>query len=57
MTMKEVCERVGLSRQTIVRWEKAGRIPPVPRDYKNDRVFTGEDVKRILKIKEEVHNA
>jgi len=55
MTMREACETVGLDRQTIARWEKAGRIPAISRDYKNARVFSEDDIKRIKKIKEEMH--
>ena len=54
MTMREAVARVHLSRQTLIRWEKAGRIPPPRRDYKNDRVYSEEDIQRIIDIKEEI---
>ena len=51
LTMKELCQRLGISTRTLLRKEKNGEIPPLPRDPRNAyRRFTEEDVLRLQLI-------
>ena len=47
-TMKEACERIGVSRHTLLRWFREGKVADVPRSRRNNyRQFRDEDVERI----------
>jgi excisionase family DNA binding protein len=47
-TMKEACERIGVSRHTLLRWFGEGRVAEVPRSRRNRyRQFREEDIERI----------
>jgi DNA-binding transcriptional MerR regulator len=49
--MKEACRRLGISPRTLLRKEKSGEIPPLPRDPHNGyRRFTEEDILRLQLI-------
>jgi len=51
LTMTELCQRLGISTRTLLRKEKNGEIPPLPRDPRNGyRRFTEEDVLRLRLI-------
>jgi DNA-binding transcriptional MerR regulator len=51
LTMKEACRRLGISPRTLLRKEKSGEIPPLPRDPHNGyRRFTEEDILRLQLI-------
>jgi DNA-binding transcriptional MerR regulator len=51
LTMKEACRRLGISSRTLLRKEKSGEIPPLPRDPHNGyRRFTEEDILRLQLI-------
>jgi DNA-binding transcriptional MerR regulator len=51
LTMKEACRRLGISPRTLLRKEKSGEIPPLPRDPQNGyRRFTEEDILRLQLI-------
>ncbi len=39
-TTAEVCERYGISKSTLFRWEREGIISPPERDRHNYRVYT-----------------
>jgi predicted site-specific integrase-resolvase len=43
----EVCQKVGVSRQTLNRWLKSGFLPSICRDRKGWRLFTEEDINAI----------
>ncbi len=45
MTIKEVCERTGLSQDTVRYYEKAGVIPGVNRSCGGTRCYSEEDLK------------
>lgn len=46
--MKEACERIGVSRHTLLRWFTQGRVGEVPRSRRNRyRQFRDEDIERI----------
>lgn len=46
-TVKEVLELVGISRNTLYNWEKAGKIPVAHRNVSGHRVYTEEELQRI----------
>lgn len=46
-TTKDVIAAVGISRLTLYRWLAAGKISEVPKDYKEHRLFTQKDIKKI----------
>ena len=43
----EVCQKVGVSRQTLNRWLKTGLLPSLHRDRKGWRLFSQEDINII----------
>ena len=44
----EVCQMVGISRSTLLRWLSSGIVNDVPpRDRRGWRLFTQADIKRI----------
>jgi excisionase family DNA binding protein len=43
----EAAKRLGISRQTLLRWFAQERISEVRRDHNNWRVFTEQDLERI----------
>jgi predicted site-specific integrase-resolvase len=43
----EVAKLAGISKNTLLRWLKAGRVPEVARDRNGWRIFSEEDVARI----------
>ncbi len=50
-TTKEVIGKVGIARATLYKWLKEGKILDVWRDRNNYRIFTKDDVRRILNYK------
>jgi len=46
----EAAKELGLSKSTLLRWFREGRIPDVKRDRNNWRVFTTADIERIRKV-------
>ncbi len=43
----EVASRAEISKNTLLRWLKAGKVPEVARDRNGWRVFSEDDVARI----------
>jgi len=43
----EVAGLAGISKNTLLRWLKAGKVPEVARDRNGWRVFSEEDVARV----------
>lgn len=43
----EVCQKIGISRSTLLRWLKGNIIAEPPRDRREWRLFTEHDVNRI----------
>lgn len=43
----EVCEMFDISRATLFRWEREGMITGPPRDWRNWRLYTAENVEQI----------
>jgi DNA-binding transcriptional MerR regulator len=45
----EVCELFGISKSTLLRWERDGLMSSVRRNPNNDqRIYTQEDIRRIV---------
>lgn len=55
-TVKKVAEIVGVSRDTILRWERIGLIKRAKRDFRNWRIYTQDDVDQILAMVNSVKN-
>ena len=47
LSTREAAERVGVSRNTLLRWFREGRVADVRRDRNGWRFFAPEDVARI----------
>ena len=45
----EAAKRAGISKATLLRWLKDGKIPEVARDVRGWRVFTEMEVEKIRK--------
>lgn len=43
----EVAKTLGVSRQTLQRWFREGRVEDVARDHRGWRVFSPQDVQRL----------
>lgn len=46
----EVCEMFDISRATLFRWEREGLISGPPRDWRNWRLYTAENVEQIRHV-------
>ena len=47
LNTQEAARELGISKPTLLRWIKDGKITDVKRDRNNWRVFTPEDIRRI----------
>ena len=45
----EAARKAGISKATLLRWFKDGKIPEVARDVRGWRVFTEKEVEKIKK--------
>lgn len=43
----EAARKAGISKATLLRWLKEGKVPEVARDVRGWRIFTEEEVERI----------
>lgn len=50
-TTKYVLNKVVISRATLYKWFKEGKIPEVSRDRNNKRLFSAKDIDNILEYK------
>lgn len=50
-SVKEACDRVGISRDSLYRYEE--EIGPFARNDKGDRVLTDTDIARLMSLKQE----
>ena len=46
LSMHEVCERLGVSRQTILKWRKAGKFPEPTKTIGKVCLFNADEVAR-----------
>lgn len=45
-----VCRALGISKKTLFRWEAAGLIPTIKRDWRQWRVYTDTDIAAIRRV-------
>ncbi len=50
-TTKHVLDKVGITRPTLYRWFKEGKISEIMRDRNNRRLFTVREIEKILTYK------
>ena len=50
-TVKDVLKKAGITRPTLYKWLREGKIPEVMRDRNNFRLFTKKDIEKILAYK------
>lgn len=50
LTAAEVAILLGVSRNTLLRWERNGTIPQSNRDIRGSRIYTPEHLEKILKL-------
>ena len=53
-TTKDVIRKVGISRTTLFLWLWHKKIPEVRRDRNGHRIFTQEDIDRIIDFKDKL---
>ena len=46
----QVCELFDVSRATLFRWEREGLITGPPRDWRNWRLYTSDNVEEIRRL-------
>lgn len=46
-SIADAAKLLGVSRDTLRRWEKQQKVAPVRRDRNGDRIYTDEDIQRI----------
>ncbi len=49
-TTKEICEQFDISKSTLFRWEREGRLTDVWRDWRNWRLYSEQNVKELRKV-------
>lgn len=55
MRTKEIADRLGLSPETLRRWERAGRIEKPTRDQKGWRKYSEDDLSRLRALLKTMH--
>jgi hypothetical protein len=54
-SMGKAAKELGISKETLYRWEKKGKIPKAKRVVRNNqRVYTPEDILKIREFKDEI---
>lgn len=51
LTPSEICKKAGISKNTLIDWEKKDLIPKAKRDWRGWRVFSEKDLKEVIKFK------
>jgi len=49
----EVAKAAGISRMTLIRWLRAGKIRPPQRNAHGYRIWRREDIKRVISYKKD----
>ena len=52
----QAAKRIGVSKNTLLRWISEGLIPDVKRDWRRWRVWTEEDIQRANAFKQAYHD-
>jgi len=55
-TTKEACAQIGRSKDAVLRWIRLRLIEDVKRDNKNNRIWTDEDIRRFILLRNEMNN-
>lgn len=56
-SMGMAAKALGVSKETLYRWEKQGKIPPAKRVARNNqRVYTPEDILKIREFKDAIRD-
>jgi predicted site-specific integrase-resolvase len=51
----EAAKQAGISKATLLRWLKEGKVPEVARDVRGWRVFTEKEVELIKRYANTIH--
>lgn len=51
----EAAARVGVSKNTLLRWIAEGRLADVARDWRNWRVWSEADIERARALRDQLH--
>ncbi len=51
-TIAEAAEMIGRSRETVLRWFRAGILPEVSRNKYKHREFTDDDIATLIKVRD-----
>ena len=51
---RQVADKVGVSKETLLRWLRAGKVPEPDRDRNGWRIFSDPEVEEILRFKNQV---
>jgi DNA-binding transcriptional MerR regulator len=46
----QICDLFDISRATLFRWEREGLISGPPRDWRNWRLYTADNVREIKRV-------
>lgn len=49
----EICRMFDVTKTTLFKWEKEGKLPKVKKDWRGWRVFTDDNIKEIRSIIQE----
>ncbi len=55
MTITQIAKRLGVVPKTIMRWERAGKIKKVKRDWRGWRVYSRSELEEIKGFLEALH--
>ena len=55
MTITQIAKRLGVVPKTIMRWERAGKIKKVKRDWRGWRVYSRSELAEIKGFLEALH--
>ncbi|HOO55546.1 MAG TPA: helix-turn-helix domain-containing protein [bacterium] len=50
-TTRQAADRVGVHKNTLLNWIRAGKVPEVERDWKNHRIWTEQDIEKLIEHK------
>jgi DNA-binding transcriptional MerR regulator len=53
-TVKDVLNRAGISRNTLYNWERKKKIPCPKRNVYGHRVYSADDVQRVVQFARKV---
>lgn len=48
--IRDVAVRLNRNKRAIIRWEVSGKIPLAKRNTSGERIYTEEDIRKILEL-------